>query len=338
MRIPLHRILGRLAFRRAAWLVPALLIGLAGSGRGAEGPVQPPVACIPQNAGVPGSYPHQQVCHTPIGAGGNMVWVFYPDAPRPPVANVVVFLHGYRATDPVAYGGWIDHLVRMGNIVLYPVFEAERGDPPEISERHALDGVRAAIASLQQQGPVKPSFDGFSVVGHSFGGGMAVQFAAMAAANGLPQPKAVMAVMPGWEGGERYPADTLNRVPPSTYVLIVDGDSDQFASTRESSNIFRLVSQIPAERKAMIRLVSGGAAVADHYAPLSPLPAYRLEQRSASDERRREFVMGLLHVREGEINALDTQALWPMFDQLIIVGKTNGNIGAAVRAAALPVL
>jgi acetyl esterase/lipase len=318
-------------------LLPALIFSLIGrSGHGFEGPAQPPVGCIPSAAGAPGSYPHQQVCHLPVGEGGGLVWIFYPDAPRPPVANVVLFLHGYRATDPEDYGGWIDHLARSGNIVLYPVFEAARGDPPEVSEQNAFNAIRQALAYLQSQGPVRPSFDRFAVVGHSFGGGMAAQYAALAASNGLPVPKAVMAVMPGWQGGARYPAEYVSRIAPQTYMLVVDGDSDQFRTTRESTTIFDSASALAPDHKSHVRLTTGGALVADHYAALSPLPAYHLEQRSTMQERRRAFVKSLMHIRDGEINALDTQALWPMFDGLMALAQTREGIAAAVRASSLP--
>lgn len=336
-RILRRRELGRGVFGWALPLLSALLCLVGRPVYAVDGPVQPAVGCIPQQYGVPGSYPHQQVCHLPVGAGASMVWIFYPETPRPAAANVVLFLHGWRATDPAEYGGWIDHLVRSGNIVLYPVFEASRDDPPETSERNALEGVRQAVAYLQRQGPVRPSFDRFSVVGHSFGGGLAAQYAALAASNGLPVPRAVMAVMPGWQGGKRYPAERINRISPDTYLLIVDGDSDQFSSTRESMNIVRSSPGVVAERKGFVRLVSGRSLVADHYAALSPLPAYHLEQRSPQQNRRRAFVKSMMNIRDGEINELDTQGLWPMFDYLMALPQTRENIVGAIRAARVTV-
>ena len=57
--------------------------------------------------------------------------------------------------------------------------------------------------------------------------------------------------------------------------------------------------------------------IADHYAPLSPDANYRLEPRSRWKKRREKFVKKILSIRDGEVDALDTQALWPMFDALL---------------------
>ncbi|MEZ4892408.1 MAG: hypothetical protein R2778_05270 [Saprospiraceae bacterium] len=50
-------------------------------------------------------------------------WLFEPADPKPDSAEVVVFLHGYGAYNPMAYGKWIKHLVAKGNIVIYPRYQ-----------------------------------------------------------------------------------------------------------------------------------------------------------------------------------------------------------------------
>lgn len=336
MTLNLHEPTARRVLRRLATALTSTWVLLASACIAAEGPAQPPVGCVKANPSM-GAYPHQLVCHQPLGTGGMQVWIFTPDAPRPAVANVVLFLHGYRATDPVDYAGWIDHLAREGNIVLYPVFEAARGDPPEVSERNEIEATKQALRWLATNSPIKPSLAGFSVVGHSFGGGLSARFAALAGAAGLPQPKAVMAVEPGWQGGSKYPADNLTQIPPSTYLIIVGGDRDQFEDSRQSGLIYRATPQIPPDHKTFVRFHSTGNLIADHYMPLSPIPAYHLEQKTGREERRASIVKGIMHIRDGEIDALDTQGLWPMFDKLIALGERGGSVEGAVRAASVPV-
>ncbi len=49
---------------------------------------------------------------------------------------MVVYLHGYSATNPMLYQGHIDHLVKQGVIVIYPQF--------------SLTGVKGALTDLDQ--------------------------------------------------------------------------------------------------------------------------------------------------------------------------------------------
>jgi acetyl esterase/lipase len=284
-----------------------------------------------------GDYPHQAVGRHAIGKGASQVWIFFPESPKPESANTVVFLHGWRALDPAPYGGWIDHIARSGISVLYPLFEESRSDPAENSLRNAIESTKQALQYLVDAGPVRPDLSNFSVVGHSFGGGLAAQMAGLAAASGLPQLHSVMPVMPGWLASKNYPTDNLARIPPSTYLLIVEGDRDQFQNTRHGSTIFKATTQIPRDQKAFVRLLSTKGLIADHYAPLSPDPAYHLEEESVGATLRKEIAKLLIGVRSGETDALDRQGLWPMFDELMKVAATGGSIDAAVKAATVDI-
>jgi Chlorophyllase enzyme len=280
---------------------------------------------------------HQIVGHHAIGTAGSRVWIFFPDAPRPASANVVLFLHGYRALDPAAYGGWIDHIAKKGNIVLYPLFEESRTDPPQNSLRNAIESTKQALRYLADLGPVKPDLSDFSIVGHSFGGGLAAQVAALAASSGLPEPRAVMSVEPGWLASKNFPTDSLTGIPPSTYLLVVEGDKDQFQDSRHGSTIFEATTQIPPDHKAFVRLKSTGGLIADHYAPLSPDPAYHLEEASVGTDLLKKVVKSIMGIRAGETDALDRQGLWPMFDELMSVAASGGTIDNAVKAATIEI-
>ena len=69
-------------------------------------------------------YVHGSVTKNRYGKGGQEYWMFEPDSPRPRTAPVIVFLHGWGGMNPLYYGAWIDHLVKRGNIVIYPRYQA----------------------------------------------------------------------------------------------------------------------------------------------------------------------------------------------------------------------
>ena len=233
------------------------------------------------------------------------------------------------------HGGWLGHIARRGNIVLYPLFEKSRSDPPENSLRNAIESTKQALQYLADEGPVKPELSDFAGVGHSFGGGLLAQMAGLAVFLGLPQLHSIMPVMPGWLASRSYPTDNLAGIPHSTYLLIVEGDRDQFQDTRHGSTIFNATTQIPPDQKAFVRLLSTKGLIADHYAPLSPDPAYHLEEELVGAKLRKEIATLAMGIRSGETDALDRQGLWPMFDELINVAATGGSIDASVKAATI---
>ena len=61
---------------------------------------------------------------------------------------MVVFLHGWFAVNPGFYGAWIDHLVRDGNIVIFPRYQNDVGTMPQDFLPNALAAIRDALGVL----------------------------------------------------------------------------------------------------------------------------------------------------------------------------------------------
>ncbi len=255
-----------------------------------------------------------------VGEGAEAAWVFVPAGARAGPPPVVIFMHGYRALSPHDYGGWIEHLVRGGNVVIYPVYENTRRDDREHLLRQAAAGIHNALDYLRRHG-VAPDPRRFAVVGHSLGGGMSVLIAARARALGLPPMRAAMPVQAGTKGGQGFPAEAYAQLPPDLLLLVIDGDRDQFHDSRMGKAIVAGAVHVPAAQKRYLILQSDDRAkpplIADHYAPLAPDPAYQLEPVTRRQQRRERFVKRVMHIRDGEVDALDTRALWPLSDHLL---------------------
>lgn len=271
-----------------------------------------------------GAYPHAKTRQEQVGEDESGYWLFTPSSPAPDKAPVVLFLHGGRGLNPYDYGGWIDHIVRRGNIVIYPIFESpskwkNMRDTNAAKIDRALAATKAAIARLRASGPVKPDLGRFAVLGHSFGGGLTPQIAARAAGAGLPAPSALMPVEPGWFGKEKMPLEALGQVPGTTMVLIIEGDRDQFEDTRQGRDIYRALEKVPPARKRFVvmRTDEHGETplIADHAAPLSPHPEIGTPL-TETNERRRDLVTKLTGMRHGEVDAMDWLGFWRLFDRL----------------------
>lgn len=255
----------------------ALLLGLIFPVSG-QGVVTPPG----QPADGPGgaAYPHGAVDVARFGEGVHAYWLYEPAAPAPAAAPVVVFNHGWSAMNPDIYGAWIHHLVRRGNVVIFPLFQENLRTPNRDFTPNAIAAVRDALARLREPGHVHPDLTRVAVFGHSAGGLIAASMAALAATTGLPQPRAVLCVQPGatWMRPARLAATLadMRAVPAGTLLLAVTGDRDTVSGEIDARRIIRETTGIPAADKNLVRLHSDDHGTpglhATHFAPVASGP------------------------------------------------------------------
>lgn len=293
------------------WLCLALVwIGLSAA---ATPPQQPA-------AGPGGSdLPHHSVRKQRFESGSAEYWIYEPEAPRPKTAPVVVFSHGWGAMNPVIYGAWIDHIVRRGNIVVYPRYQADLRTPVREFTPNVLTAVRRALAFLESTpGHVRPDRRAFALVGHSMGGIVTANVAALAVANGLPAPGVVMCVEPGKTTGVPVYAaaelEDLSRIPASALLIAMAGEDDRLAADTDARRIFTESTSVRPANKNFVLLRSddhGSPRLnANHGAPSAPDPAYdNGERRNA-----RWSAEGPSGYRG--TNALDYYGTWKLFDAL----------------------
>jgi acetyl esterase/lipase len=215
-------------------------------------------------------------------------WLFEPIGPRSdgtPVAQsplpLVIFLHGYTGTNPEIYHAWIDHLVRRGAIVIYPDWQP--WDYTQTNNEETLTDVMAAIAAalaeLSTGDHAQPDLERVALFGHSFGGMLGVQYAALAAAEGLPVPKAILLASPGcWDlplqCGPVPPLADLSTLPATTRLLILALADDPIVGT-EPARLWPRLSSVPLENRDFITYVAdahGAPALSpDHDIPATTL-------------------------------------------------------------------
>ncbi len=283
--------------------------------------------------------------------GGLQFWLFEPVEPRPKAAPVVVFGHGAGAVEPAPYRAWIDHIARRGSIVIYPRYQIDSRTAPRDFTPNAIAAVRAALELLRTDATrVKPDLERFALVGHSTGGALSANLAALAARAGLPPPRAVMSVAPGktWGLGRRvaFPLEDLSAVPPATLLLAIAGDRDRIARDTDAKRIYRETTRIAPQNKNLVLIVSDAHGTpsleAHHFAPLARSGAAAPEQsagrrpsalRERMAERRaargetvttvpadREDAEDQLPDIRGVVasppDALDFYAFWKLFDAL----------------------
>ena len=201
------------------------------------------------------------------GRGARAVAVVRPATDHP--LPGVLFLHGWGYRGPRAYRPWIRHLAREGNAVIVPRYQTSLHSDPARVRAAMLAGVRAALRRTDL-------VPGTLVAGgHSAGGALAADYAAVASRQGLPRPRAVYVVYPGRAiiGTPGIPQADLRRIAPATRLLVLAGSRDTIVGTEPARALVEATSQIPTSRRRLV--VVRGSATSDHLAPLRATTAAR---------------------------------------------------------------
>ena len=102
----------------------------------------------------------------------------------------MLFLHGWGGNEPRYYRPWLEHLAREGDAVIYPRYQDSVLEPPPQVLGNVLAGVRLALERIDED----PG--SLVVAGHSAGGALAADYAAIARGARLPVPEAMFPVYP----------------------------------------------------------------------------------------------------------------------------------------------
>jgi len=249
-----------------------------------------------------------------IGNRPTGVTVFEPEGIAPSARvdlPVVVLLHGFTAVDPQRYGGWIEHLVRRGGIVIYPDYQ-DAGALAGGQDRYIdnmFEGIRAALGT---QG-LHP--DRVHVVGHSLGAVLTMVYGVTAAERGLPPAASLTLIAPGGcrtcgtSVGFGVPVPLDRHVPEDTLVSIVAGEDDALVGTSDARVLAEMGRALPADHRRIVVVRSD-----DHGQP--PLSADHLFAQTAG--------------RGGEEDALDWYGVWRPLDALITCAEAAQDCDIAL--------
>jgi acetyl esterase/lipase len=220
----------------------------------------------------------------PAGSEGNpalLYLIYQPASPQPQTAPVVLFLHGYPVTDPSYYEQWMIHICRKGYTVVFAQYMDDLLNSLPYGT-NAQASYRDALTRLQSGGSyVKPATDGSGkilsgIVGHSLGGYLSVNVAALAgeANSGIPMPKGIFAIEPS--NGVTLPAD-YSLIPSTTQIVMAAGQSDTVVCTSGSTTLWDLLPQVNPSNKIFVTIPSDSHGkpmlVADHTFPVTyPAP------------------------------------------------------------------
>ena len=278
-----------------------------------------PVATPPsQPESGPGgkNYPHAKVEKNRFGTGGAEYWIFEPAAPRVEKAPLVVFMHGWSPTKTQAYGPWIEPIVRRGNIVVFPRYQADMQTFPADFTPNAIGAIQNAIRRLETEaGRTRPDLSRFALAGHSMGAMICANIAATASTNKLPVARAILCAQPGRTWGlpafAVIPVDDRSAIPAESLLVTLVGDKDEVVRDVDAKRIHNEATKVPRANKNYLVMQSdahGTKLAADHYAPCALDTRYDDEkptEENTADPTSRFAT-----------NSLDYYGTWKIFDAL----------------------
>ena len=286
-------------------------------------------------------YLYNKVKVAEYGSNYNKYYIFEPDNYKERSAPVIAFIHGWIARDPSTYRLWIDHIVKKGNIVIYPVYQRTITGPDYFTI-FAATAIKDAIRNLYMRPKhTKPDINKFAVIGHSAGGLIAANLAAIAVNDiTMPKPKFILSVEPGItsippesrrnerENANPYtviPLYDLRKISADTFLITVVGEEDKNVFDYDAKRIYRETINIPYYNKDYVVMHSdyygNPPIIADHYAPVAA-PGNTNPLLNAALKRRNPELYDRLARRVGA-DALDYYGTWKLADILIDIAFNN---------------
>lgn len=239
------------------------------------------------------------------------VWVFQPKSPKPKQADVVIFNHGYGAYNPACYGAWIEHLVKRGNIVIFPRYQhTSYTTLPGTYTEHAAQAILNSIDWLKKDtGRVQPNLEHVALVGHSFGGVISANLVLKYKEFKLPKPKALMVCQPGTGGFKSGRYKSYEDMDTTIYLLSVIGEDDFVVGGFFGKELF-YKTKIPTSRSNLVihkRDLSNGIT-ATHNEPVAVDKTYDGDVTSG-------VILGSYAVNKED--QVDYYCYWKLFDALL---------------------
>ena len=262
-------------------------------------------------------YIHEEVLQFDFGEEDTGYWLYEPSSPKPEKANVVVFVHGYGALNPMIYGAWIKHLVRKGNIVIFPRYQKNLVSPsPYKFVENTAVAIKNALMELDTGNHVKPIIDHLSLVGHSYGGVIAANLGVNFDSYKLPQPKALMLCSPGtgpFKGGK---LKSYADMPEDTRLLILVSNNDRVVGDKVGKLIFDTAENV--ENRNLLKQYRD-----KHGSPnltAGHNESYAVDEEFDNGIRNYSFNRA---ARKAKTDAMDYFGYWKLFDALLDCSRSE---------------
>lgn len=247
---------------------------------------------------------------------GSDFWLYEPNTPTPDSADVVVFIHGLGETNPKLYGAFIKHLVRKGNIVIYPRYQKDLNTSNTTFNDSCAKGILRALDTLQLPGHVKPRTAHFFILGHSVGGILTANMSMLYQQYGLPKPLTAFSMQPGAAG---FLSPDYSAFPADVMYLSLVSENDIIVGTAPGTTIYNQAVNTPTSIKNLVHTYADNhgspGITASHFDPLAGDAAFD----------NGETNLFIAASGSGPVDAFDFYCTWKLQDALMDCALHNQN-------------
>lgn len=269
------------------------------------------------------SYTHGGVTIYDYGTNGNGedFWLYEPNSPVPDSANVIVFCHGLGMVNPKAYGAFIKHLVRKGNIVIYPRYQRDLNLSTGITTYNdsCAKGIKKALDTIQQTGHVKGRIHNYFILGHSVGGVLTANMTMLHAQYGLPKPLTAFSMQPG---AATYLMSDYSPFSSDVKFLIAVGQDDAIVGTAPGTTIYNQATAVPTSHKNLVHHYADTYGNPDVTASHNEPCGFDNQFDNGETNLFIPFVTGI-------VDAVDFYCYWKLQDALMDCALNNQNCDVA---------
>lgn len=168
-------------------------------------------------------------------------YVFFPKEQEKEIRSVVFFVHGYGALNPMIFGEWLEHLIKNGNIVIYPRYQKNLISPATTKfTPNAAEALKGALKDIKGAGIQLESLP-LVFFGHSFGGVIVSNLAAQADEYDVPTPDVVMVAEGGTGPFTGALIEDYGVIPSDIPFLVTVGDNDWTVGSYFGERLFKEV-------------------------------------------------------------------------------------------------
>lgn len=269
---------------------------------------------------------HAAVDVLTIGDGADRVYVFVPAQPALHGKVPLVLLHhGWQGMNPLNFGALIDHLVRSGQVVVYPVYQLSADTSPQVVTQNAARADRRGIDALERQRGLRLDPQRVLYVGYSMGAAISLNLALDPARYQLPAPRALVLEAPGDAYHVAHGDDArsiigeVEKLPADLPMAILTGSADTSIGLPTARKLAARLCQIRADRRVLMVLPSdehaGKAVHAAHGSPGAPDSRYDFALK-------RTDIPTQIPGRDGfepsaSLNQLDFYGYWKVIDAMV---------------------
>lgn len=187
---------------------------------------RPPSPPVQSSTGVGGSdYYSRGTIAFQYGDGSTTYWVVEPADPKPEKTPVVVFFPDVTETNMASYKGWIDHMVRRGFTLVFPVYNKKSLINQEYLLNDVWNTIKAARVQLDADANRHIVWNMSIFCGHGMGSVLAYETACRH--KDEMSPKAMLLVSPDSKAPGMREKRIVISYPPQEYkntgTLIIGG-------------------------------------------------------------------------------------------------------------------